>query len=48
MVLYIKSLQEKILSLGLAENTDNYFKEKNEYATERSYLLYQTKSLTKW
>ena len=23
-----------ILSLGLAENTDNYFKEKNEYATE--------------
>ena len=23
-----------ILSLGLAENTDNYFKEQNEYAEE--------------
>ena len=23
-----------ILSLGLAENTDNYFKEENEYAEE--------------
>ena len=34
-VLHIKSLQAKvILSLGLAENTDNYFKEQNEYAEE--------------
>ena len=34
-----------ILSLGLAANTDNYFKEQNEYPEEN--LLYQTRNLMK-
>ena len=31
---YQEFARKVILSLGLAENTDNYFKEKNEYAAE--------------
>lgn len=37
-------------SLGWQENTDNYFKERNDYSVKRIwYLLYRTKTLTsKW